>query len=63
MSNHLLSDLLPESRIIRLVAVDKTRALQELLDSMTKTNAIKERVAVEKAILSREVLMSTGMGY
>jgi len=58
-----LSDLLPETRIIKLEARDKTLALQELLDSLAKTSAINERVAVERAIMSREVLMSTGMGY
>lgn len=58
-----LADLLPESRIIKIKAREKTRALQELLDILAQTAAIKERIAVEKAILSREVLMSTGMGY
>lgn len=60
---HDLSQLLPASRIIEIGARSKIPALQELLDVMTRTGAVKERVAVEEAILSREVLMSTGVGY
>ncbi|MFT7617299.1 MAG: mannitol/fructose-specific phosphotransferase system IIA component (Ntr-type) [Planctomycetota bacterium] len=58
-----LSELLPGGRIIQLEDATKPGALQSLLDSLTLTKAIKERVAVEEAILSREVLMSTGVGY
>ena len=58
-----LSELLTESRIINLETRDKTTALQSLLDVLASTGAIKERVAIEEAILSREVLMSTGAGY
>ena len=63
MSVCRLADLLPESRIVTLEGRDKTTAIQVLLDSLASTGAIKERVAMEKAILSREVLMSTGVGY
>lgn len=58
-----LADLLPPARIINLEMTDKTTALQRLLDSLAETRAIKERVAAEQAIMSREVLMSTGVGY
>lgn len=58
-----LSELLPASRILQLEDVNKPGALQSILDSLTATKAIKERVAVEEAIFSREVLMSTGVGY
>jgi len=60
---HKLSDLLPRSRIVELQTRDKTAALQALLDVMARTGAIKERVAVEQAIMSREIQMSTGVGY
>ncbi len=58
-----LSNLLPSGRILDLEALDKAQSLQALLDSLTLTGAIRERVAVEEAIMSREVLMSTGVGY
>ena len=58
-----LPDLLPVSRIMNLESQDKTAALQSLLDVLATTGAIKERVDVERAILSREVIMSTGVGY
>lgn len=60
---HKLSDLLPPSRIIELKAREKTPALQALLDVLAATGAIKERVAVEQAIMSREIQMPTGVGY
>lgn len=60
---HRLEEILPEARIIELGAGAKIPALQELLDVLTRTGAVSERVAVEEAILSREVLMSTGVGY
>lgn len=58
-----LAELLPPSRIVAIEGRDKTRALQQLLDVLASTGAIAERVAVERAIMSREVLMSTGVGY
>ena len=58
-----LSELLPSTRILNLDQADKPASIQALLDSLTQTRAIKERVAVEQAIMSREVLMSTGVGY
>ncbi len=63
MTIYQLSDLLPESRILKLEVGSKTAALQSLLDKLAATGAVQERVAVEQAIMSREVLMSTGMGY
>ena len=58
-----LSELLPSQRILDLGATTKNEALQKLLDSLASTGAIAERVAAEEAIMSREVLMSTGVGY
>ena len=48
---------------MELDSTEKTAALQQLLDVMSSTGAIKERVAVAEAVFSREVLMSTGVGY
>ena len=58
-----LSELLPASRIVALEGNTKQAALQTLLDVLASTRAIGTRVAAEKAIFSREVLMSTGVGY
>ena len=58
-----LSELLPPTCIVNLETTDKASALQRLLDVLAETRAIKERVAAEEAIMSREVLMSTGVGY
>jgi nitrogen PTS system EIIA component len=61
--SHKLSDLLPAPRIVTLKAREKTPALQSLLDVLASTGAVRERVAVEHAIMSREIQMSTGVGY
>ncbi len=58
-----LSELLAPNRIVNLDGSNKASAIQTLLDSLTLSGAIGERVAVEEAIMSREVLMSTGIGY
>lgn len=58
-----LSDLLPAERVVQLAEPSKREGLQQLLDVLARTNAVTERVAVEQAIMSREVLMSTGVGY
>lgn len=61
--DYVLSDLLPSERIIELEVTDKKLALQRLLDVLAETGAVARRVEVEQAIFSREVLMSTGVGY
>jgi nitrogen PTS system EIIA component len=59
-----LSELLPATRVIALdEGLSKNDALQALLDVLNATGAMDERVEVERAIMSREVLMSTGVGY
>ena len=63
VATYLLEQLLTADRVIALDTRQKTAALQQLLDVFSSTGAIDERVPVEKAVFSREVLMSTGMGY
>lgn len=59
-----LAELLPASRVLEIEeGVSKNHALQSLLDVLNVTGAVEERVEVERAIMSREVLMSTGVGY
>ncbi|MEE9391491.1 MAG: PTS sugar transporter subunit IIA [Planctomycetota bacterium] len=58
-----LSELLPASRIVKLECRSKNEALQSLLDVLASSGAIPQRIEAERAILSREVLMSTGIGY
>lgn len=61
---HQLAELLPASRVVALEEeINKNTALQSLLDVLKATGAVAERVEVERAIMSREVLMSTGVGY
>lgn len=60
---HKLSELLPPTRIVKLKSRDKSAAFQSLLDVLSATGAIKDRVSVESAIISREVGMPTGVGY
>jgi mannitol/fructose-specific phosphotransferase system IIA component (Ntr-type) len=58
-----LADYLPTSHITWLEECDKTQALRNLLGLMGSSRAVKDPAALEKAILSREVMMSTGVGY
>lgn len=59
----LLSELLPSARIVKLECRSKNEALQSLLDVLASSGAVPHRIEAERAILSREVLMSTGVGY
>ena len=63
MAIYHLETLLTAERVVALDTDQKPVALQQLLDVLASSGAIKERVPVEDAVFSREVLMSTGMGY
>jgi len=58
-----LADYLPPEHITWLETRDKIQALRILLDLLASSRAVKDPKALERAILSREVLMSTGVGY
>ena len=58
-----LADFLPPEHITWLEDTQKTPALRTLLGLIGKSKAVKDPSALEQAILSREVTMSTGMGY
>jgi mannitol/fructose-specific phosphotransferase system IIA component (Ntr-type) len=58
-----LADLLPPERVTWLEEVEKDEALRTLLGLISNTRAVADPAELERAILGREVLMSTGVGY
>ena len=58
-----LADLLSPQCICWPENVDKAGALRVLLDLLSKTQSVHDPAALKQAILSREVLMPTGVGY
>ena len=58
-----LADLLPESHILWLETGSKDEALRSLLGALGSSKVVSDPSALSQAILSREVLMSTGVGY
>lgn len=57
-----LSDVLVEEHVCLLSASTKSDALKHLIGVLTASEQVNDAVAVERAILEREELMSTGMG-
>jgi len=58
-----ISEILNPEFIIDLHAADKAGVLQEMLDVITRSPKITNPKKFRKAILDREKLMSTGIGY
>jgi len=58
----IMEFLCPEAIVIDLKATDKKAAIKELVDSLAKTNKIKDSNEITKTILEREKLGSTGIG-
>jgi mannitol/fructose-specific phosphotransferase system IIA component (Ntr-type) len=58
-----LADLLAPEQVAWLAATTKDDALRELLLLISHSAAVRDPGALHSAILSREVLMSTGIGY
>lgn len=58
-----LADLLTADQVTWLAATTKDEALRELLVLIARSAAVHDPNALQSAILSREVLMSTGIGY
>lgn len=50
-------------RVAWLPPCTKQEALQQVLGLLSASGAVKDPAALQQAILSREVLMSTGLGY
>ncbi len=58
-----LADLLPPERVAWLEVGTKDEALRTLLELVTRSQAVKDPAALRNAMFSREVIMSTGVGY
>ncbi|HMS17583.1 MAG TPA: PTS sugar transporter subunit IIA [Planctomycetota bacterium] len=58
-----LADLLPHSHVIWLETHSKNEALGQLLGTLSTSRFVRDADALRHAIFSREVLMSTGVGY
>jgi len=63
MTKRTLADFLPESHITWLEEREKVPALRSMLGLLRNSRAVTDPSALENAILSREVMMSTGVGY
>ncbi len=58
-----LADFLSPGHVSWLTATTKDEALGALLGLLASSRAVKDPAALQQAIFSREVLMSTGVGY
>ncbi len=58
-----VSDFIDESRIKDLEATNKEDAINEMIELISSSDNIEDIKAFKKAILKRETLMSTGIGY
>ena len=58
----LLDILSPASTIVDLKGDTKEEIIEELVDSLSASEAIRERDKVLQAVLEREKIMSTGIG-
>jgi PTS system nitrogen regulatory IIA component len=58
-----LADLLSPENILWLDSEDKNAALSRLLQTLSTSRYVRDPQSLQIAILSREVMMSTGVGY
>ena len=58
-----LSDMLVEGRIIRLKSKNKFGALKELTEVIASSDRVTDADAFYQAIVEREKIVSTGIGY
>lgn len=58
-----LTDIMDERAVLlNVTETDKDKVLSRLIDALEKTGNVNDKAEVEKAILARERLMSTGVG-
>jgi len=57
-----LSCLLSKERIVRLTCTDKQTALEELINVISRSEAVTNPDELKRAIFEREKIMSTGIG-
>ena len=58
-----LADIILPEHVAWLEVTSKDEALSELLSLLSRSRAVKDSAALRSAVLAREVLMSTGVGY
>jgi PTS system nitrogen regulatory IIA component len=58
-----LADHLSPEHVLWLDAEDKDTALARLLQALSQSRFVRDPKGLRNAILSREVMMSTGVGY
>ncbi|MAG54793.1 MAG: hypothetical protein CMJ83_00725 [Planctomycetes bacterium] len=58
-----LADLILPQHVAWLETRSKSEALSQLLQRLSQSRAVKDEAALRNAVLAREVLMSTGIGY
>lgn len=58
-----LADYLSPEHVVWLESEDKNAALGRLLQLLSNSGFVRDPQSLQQAILSREVMMSTGVGY
>jgi PTS system nitrogen regulatory IIA component len=58
-----LSKLLAEDRIIYLTHTEKTEAIRELVNTFCNSSGLEDYESLYTAIMEREALLPTGIGY
>src|SRR5262249_42418544 len=58
-----LADYLSPEHVVWLDSEDKNAALARLLQVLSGSEFVRDPQSLQQAILSREVMMSTGVGY
>lgn len=58
-----LKDLLAEERIVELQSQDKFGALREIVAVAARSEAVSDAAGLERAVLEREEILSTGIGF
>ena len=58
-----LADHLSPEHVLWLESEDKNAALARLLQALSSSRFVRDPQALQNAIFSREVMMSTGVGY
>jgi PTS system nitrogen regulatory IIA component len=58
-----LADHLSPEHVVWLESEDKNAALSRLLQLLSSSRYVRDPQSLQQAILSREVMMSTGVGY
>lgn len=58
-----LRDLLASDRIVELSSRDKLGALKEIVAVASRNDAVSDAAGLERAVLEREEILSTGIGF